>query len=1143
MTSPSPSLSSLTSPRSVMSASASPSLLVTSSASPSSASTSPTNSTSSASSVASFPASPPPLNFIQQVLANAHSKDDLAARLGEQLRALSNRSDPHSQHEPRSSAQDEPIHAVLSSPTAAAPLLVGVPPAPSDILESSAPSEGPPASPSSASSSELSDGDDGGGGAPSSSSGSALQAHRRGRWSASEDALLKRWVEHYDGKNWKRIAESAFGALKSDVQCLTGDHHVLTRSGWRSIRLLAVDDVVASLNISTLAIEWKKVLAVQSFAATTRGRYQLFRMEGAGMDVVATRGHRMLLARLNSAGLSTRQPFVYETVGQLTNLRYLAAGLSYHTHFEYSKVRSVLRSGRNLQPSVKLVIPGMKSVCDWWWRRDHQMGFLRFLGFWLRDGHLQVGRGHSEVCVSQRKPESTAWLIALLNEVFPCWWYRNAISSDANGTTYGYHIRCPPLFDWFRLLAVGPPGYNPMDLSALGSYPDFVPAPALPAGRRGAEQPPLVDVEAQSRYYRPSNPSTWTEAAMLAAMTASDATAERCWWCSQSERQKGEERLVCKGCQCGGHLQCFALQAKPAEGWLCPDCIDEAAAPAMMEVVVTAVNAPPVCVAVAGTTTAGVAQSSASSSSSASDQRRSAAHAMDDDDAFEEVDTAAATALDNNKDTRRPSLSTTQTLSSATSISRGRSSSNSSSSSISLTSASRARSMSATSDGDAEDADVRDVDDVDEKEEKDEKQDEPMELDDDEDSDDPGVLRSRPSSAFPGSSLGRRRVQTDAVDASLSPHPKTSQPTAAAQATAAAARPTAAMPAPAPAPFSRPPAPALPPAPGRQASPAVPLPPSVCAAEDEDDEDDAVNTSEESDVDDDNEEDVPSVEAIGDEDADERMGAALRARGRIVWWNNGKWFVLGSHWFYLKRWLGPNVAATFSHLSQQQAVALLEGFCRADGQWASIRFDESGAPEGHWRCSNSSFPLIHQLQLIGQLAGASSDLSLHSEAGSRTHRIDGREVRLNAHHWRLVFNFSHSTRAPVDIANLAKPVDVSANVVARGNYLYQDDGRVYDITVEHNGNFLTQRLAWNRVNTAAGGLGVRAKPLWVGNCLHRWQKVLKPGLIKGPWMKAEDDLVCQLVAKYGVKKCQPHADAPPMHRKGVRGWVEDSCGC
>ena len=37
-------------------------------------------------------------------------------------------------------------------------------------------------------------------------------------------------------------------------------------------------------------------------------------------------------------------------------------------------------------------------------------------------------------------------------------------------------------------------------------------------------------------------------------------------------------------------------------------------------------------------------------------------------------------------------------------------------------------------------------------------------------------------------------------------------------------------------------------------------------------------------------------------------------------------------------------------------------------------------------------------------------------------------------------------------------------------------------------------------------------------CLHRWQKVLKPGLIKGPWTPEEDAKVVELVKMHGQKK-------------------------
>ena len=37
-------------------------------------------------------------------------------------------------------------------------------------------------------------------------------------------------------------------------------------------------------------------------------------------------------------------------------------------------------------------------------------------------------------------------------------------------------------------------------------------------------------------------------------------------------------------------------------------------------------------------------------------------------------------------------------------------------------------------------------------------------------------------------------------------------------------------------------------------------------------------------------------------------------------------------------------------------------------------------------------------------------------------------------------------------------------------------------------------------------------------CLHRWNKVLKPGLHKGPWTDEEHNIVKEMVLKYGVGK-------------------------
>ncbi|OUZ99973.1 SANT/Myb domain [Macleaya cordata] len=46
-------------------------------------------------------------------------------------------------------------------------------------------------------------------------------------------------------------------------------------------------------------------------------------------------------------------------------------------------------------------------------------------------------------------------------------------------------------------------------------------------------------------------------------------------------------------------------------------------------------------------------------------------------------------------------------------------------------------------------------------------------------------------------------------------------------------------------------------------------------------------------------------------------------------------------------------------------------------------------------------------------------------------------------------------------------------------------------------------------------------------CLHRWQKVLNPELVKGPWSKEEDEIIVELVNKHGAKKWSTIAQALP----------------
>ena len=896
---------------------------------------------------------------------------------------------------------------------------------------------------------------------------------------------------------------------------------MLTRSGWRSIKAIVVGDVVASFNIETHAMEWKEVLDTQQFdlaadVAADAGKHRLFRMQGDGMDVIATRDHRMLLARLKNHGLQQRRPFDYETVGDLLDLTYSTPANSTLPQFAYSSVRAVVRSGLNRQPAVKLVIKGMKRVCDWWWQQDEQLGFLRFLGFWLGDGHLEIS--HGTVAIAQRKRESSAWLVDLLDQVFPRWWYRTLGSSDDNGTTLRYLIRCLPLFEYLREKAAGPPGYNPRDPAELRSYPHFTPAPAHPAGPHGPAQPPLADMEAQTGYgHRRTTPHSWTEAAMLAALAAGprpcscsecgviggamlvcsgkrcmpvdaitrahpgcvDATVDApwycrrcrgvpedvqcCWWCAgpQSEPDTEMEMLTCEGCGSGGHLKCAMLTAVPEGDWLCQDCFVHTVSCRCAECLphlcpdcsrITHLNfgdevdvqLPPACAAdrQALMEDDGRGQTDDDDHVEGADNAGGEGQMDDDGDDTVEEGTPASAGLDpaqndpwcvvcclhRSANLQRPMVVCHGTGSGGRRCLNGK---HLDCAAIPVMPAGRWFCYECAAQDDGAEEIAGDDD-------------EPAIVsvhDDDEE-----TLAAVTASGV-GGAVDKRECVSPVYGAT--PSPDDAMEVREGHDDAAPA--------------------------------SVVAPDDDDAPEVEDDDD-----RPEEDGSDDGDDDWPgSTQGGATQDAAEAQ--RWRVAGKHVWWNNGWWYILHGTWYHLKRYIGADVADTFANLSQQQAVALLDGFCRADGTYADVQYHR-GKPVGQWRCTSSSFPLIHHLQLIGQLAGATVDLARMYKAG-RTNAIGGRPESCTVDHWRLSFNFAKTCHAPVPIAILAEPVDVTHDIAARGYYDYEDDGKVYDITVEGNSNFLTQRLSLKRHRGGRGenkmGEDVRAQPVFVGNCLSR----------------------------------------------------------
>ena len=679
----------------------------------------------------------------------------------------------------------------------------------------------------------------------------------------------------------RRKADSQTRAEFCNI-CLTGDHMVLTSSGWKSIRLVVKDDEVASFNIATSCMEWKRVTATQRFPASQQ---RLFRMQGSDMDIVATEDHSMLVARIDEQGnLEAGEKSIdYETVGQLLPPHQRYDADSTITQFEHCSERAVLRSGLNRQPAFQLLIPGMEAVCEYWWRKNKQLSFLRFVGFWLGDGHLELNR-RKIVAIGQHKLKSCAWLVDLLDEVFPRWWSRWQYIDD-EGIKYTHAIRCPPLYEWVRVMAVGPAGYHP---GFETSYPHFA----------FDERVEELELESQYRQLPPIRQRhKWTEAAMLAAFDVGPVLRA----CTVCGDEHGTQ-LFCSGSRCAhvdditrAHPACVDRaddHAAFAEPWYCRRCEDEWANRLRRPRKWAGGDELPTL--------------------SRFLQKSFTVYTADSDPTLVGTFGGANTSpLDHVHGNHWRALRPLRT------------------------------DMQQSTAGDGGDQSME--------------------------------------------------VEEGAVVFAVAARQQFNPPYAYVPGTA------------------------------------------------------------------------------------------------IMPWNNALWRVGNGHWFYLKRWMGPNVAGTFARMSQPQAAALIEGFCRADGRWKSIRF-EDGEPTCQWQASNSSMPLIHHLQLIGQLAGAAVDFALSAEKGT-VHKFGDRDSRVRADHWRLTFDFGRAkaqdSRQPiVRTAALACPTDVSANAHnARGYFDYKDDGYVYDISVEGNRNFLTQRLSVKRIasSVAEAGEGVRAHPVFVGN--------------------------------------------------------------
>lgn len=82
----------------------------------------------------------------------------------------------------------------------------------------------------------------------------------------------------------------------------------------------------------------------------------------------------------------------------------------------------------------------------------------------------------------------------------------------------------------------------------------------------------------------------------------------------------------------------------------------------------------------------------------------------------------------------------------------------------------------------------------------------------------------------------------------------------------------------------------------------------------------------------------------------------------------------------------------------------------------------------------------------------------------------------------------------------------------KSNWSWEDDALLKELVLKHGAK------CWKKISSSFDNKSDV-------QCLHRWQKVLNPKLVKGPWTQEEDQIVIDMVRKYGPKNWSRVASA------------------
>lgn len=191
-----------------------------------------------------------------------------------------------------------------------------------------------------------------------------------------------------------------FGEL-SHPECVLGDTEILTSSGWKEIKDINDDEIVATLNTNTKEIEYQKI--VRKISSPYKGK--MCRFKGRQINMLFTPTHRQLLIN------RCEKPYF------ITSDEILKESNSSIDHSYIPKVGTWIGVEQDV-----MVLKGLEKVYSSNFKHNvdvtlSMLTFVRFLGIWLAEGSV-TKNGKNRICIYQNDGPKADLIREMLKE-FP----------------------------------------------------------------------------------------------------------------------------------------------------------------------------------------------------------------------------------------------------------------------------------------------------------------------------------------------------------------------------------------------------------------------------------------------------------------------------------------------------------------------------------------------------------------------------------------------------------------------------------------------------------------------------------------------------------------------------------------------------